>query len=408
MPRLTHSDLRAALRFLAACDAGSGLHAFARSVTAALPAVIPCDLAVFGLVNTRAQTLAAVENPRLTTEADLATFMRVSRQSPNPPLDHFARTGDPEARLISDFVTRRQFHALPVYTDFYRPLRVEFLLGAFIHDSPTAFDGITLSRTRPDFRERDRAVLTVLRPHIIQGYRTAMAVDRLRADLVLATNSREPPGFGLVVLSGNARMRFVSPGVIALLARYFDAHRHADELPDSLARWVRQQVDAIRDASRLPAPQPPFVVERNGGRLIARFLSVARDTWLLLEEPETRAECRRLASLGVSSREARHLCDALWEEEVDPGEPRLREIARRVISLYRDVPCPAQGAAHLTPHEERLLRLLTQGHSYKTAAAAVGSSVHTVAFHMKHIYAKLQVHSKSEAVAKALRDRIVE
>jgi DNA-binding CsgD family transcriptional regulator len=55
----------------------------------------------------------------------------------------------------------------------------------------------------------------------------------------------------------------------------------------------------------------------------------------------------------------------------------------------------------------RLLGLLAEGHSYKTAAATLGSSVNTVAFHMKNIYVKLQVHSKSEAVAKALRNGIV-
>jgi DNA-binding CsgD family transcriptional regulator len=51
--------------------------------------------------------------------------------------------------------------------------------------------------------------------------------------------------------------------------------------------------------------------------------------------------------------------------------------------------------------------LLAEGHSYKTAAEALGKSINTVAFHMKSIYSKLQVHSKSEAVAKALRTRIV-
>jgi DNA-binding NarL/FixJ family response regulator len=55
----------------------------------------------------------------------------------------------------------------------------------------------------------------------------------------------------------------------------------------------------------------------------------------------------------------------------------------------------------------RLLGLLTEGHSYKSAAAALPSSVNTIAFHMKSIYTKLHVHSKSEAVAKALRQRIV-
>jgi DNA-binding NarL/FixJ family response regulator len=89
------------------------------------------------------------------------------------------------------------------------------------------------------------------------------------------------------------------------------------------------------------------------------------------------------------------------------GAPMSPEVASRVIALFRDIRPPAHAEHHLTPHEVRLLGLLAEGHSYKTAAAALGSSVHTVAFHMKHIYTKLQVHSKSEAVAKALRDRIV-
>jgi DNA-binding CsgD family transcriptional regulator len=80
----------------------------------------------------------------------------------------------------------------------------------------------------------------------------------------------------------------------------------------------------------------------------------------------------------------------------------------RVTAWYREVQSLAPAGHRLTPHEVRLLGLLVEGHSYKTAAGVLGSSVHTVAFHMKHIYAKLDVHSKSEAVAKALRDRIVQ
>jgi DNA-binding CsgD family transcriptional regulator len=48
-----------------------------------------------------------------------------------------------------------------------------------------------------------------------------------------------------------------------------------------------------------------------------------------------------------------------------------------------------------------------EGHNYKTAAAELAISVNTVIFHIQNVYRKLQVHSKSEAVAKALRDRIV-
>ncbi len=94
-------------------------------------------------------------------------------------------------------------------------------------------------------------------------------------------------------------------------------------------------------------------------------------------------------------------------EAASGGAPMSPEVARRVITLFREFRPPAQADYELSPHETRLLKLLVEGHNYKTAAASLGVSVNTVAFHMKRIYEKLQVHSKSEAVAKALRDRIV-
>jgi DNA-binding NarL/FixJ family response regulator len=95
------------------------------------------------------------------------------------------------------------------------------------------------------------------------------------------------------------------------------------------------------------------------------------------------------------------------QEVMSGGAPLSPEVATSVVALFKQFRPPHQAEYHLTPHEVRLLNLLAEGHSYKTAAATLGSSVNTVAFHMKSIYLKLQVHSKSEAVAKALRRRIV-
>lgn len=96
------------------------------------------------------------------------------------------------------------------------------------------------------------------------------------------------------------------------------------------------------------------------------------------------------------------------QEAVQGGSPMSPEIARRVIELFRRVHPPAASDHDLTPHEVRILKLLVDGHNYKTAAAELGVSVNTIAFHIKHIYGKLQVHSKSEAVAKALRSGILD
>jgi DNA-binding NarL/FixJ family response regulator len=95
------------------------------------------------------------------------------------------------------------------------------------------------------------------------------------------------------------------------------------------------------------------------------------------------------------------------QEAVAGGAPMSPEVARRVISLFREIRPPERADYDLTPHESRLLKLFVEGHNYKTAAAELDVTVHTVSFHLRRIYDKLQVHSKTEAVAKALRDRLV-
>ena len=95
------------------------------------------------------------------------------------------------------------------------------------------------------------------------------------------------------------------------------------------------------------------------------------------------------------------------KEVSEGGAPMSPEVARRVIRLFQEFRPPKHADHQLTPHQTRLLKLLADGHNYKTAAAELGVTVDTIAFHLRHIYEKLQVHSKSEAVAKALRDRII-
>ncbi|HQU85272.1 MAG TPA: response regulator transcription factor [Pyrinomonadaceae bacterium] len=94
-------------------------------------------------------------------------------------------------------------------------------------------------------------------------------------------------------------------------------------------------------------------------------------------------------------------------EAVSGGAPMSPEVAMRVIKLFREVRPPEKLDHDLTPHETRLLKLLVEGHNYTTAAEELKVSYNTIKFHMRHIYEKLQVHSKSEAVAKALQNRLV-
>jgi len=94
-------------------------------------------------------------------------------------------------------------------------------------------------------------------------------------------------------------------------------------------------------------------------------------------------------------------------EAVAGGAPMSPEVARKVITIFKDFRPPEEVDYDLTPHEVRILKLLVEGHSYKTAAARLNVTPSTISFHLKNIYEKLQVHSKSEAVAKALQYRLI-
>jgi DNA-binding NarL/FixJ family response regulator len=95
------------------------------------------------------------------------------------------------------------------------------------------------------------------------------------------------------------------------------------------------------------------------------------------------------------------------KEAINGGAPMSPEVARRVLAIFREIRPPEHADYQLTAHEKRLLKLLVEGHNFKAIAPQLGVTVHTVAFHMQRIYEKLQVHSKSEAVAKALRERLI-
>jgi DNA-binding NarL/FixJ family response regulator len=95
------------------------------------------------------------------------------------------------------------------------------------------------------------------------------------------------------------------------------------------------------------------------------------------------------------------------KEAAGGGSPMSPEVARRVVSLFREIR-PREGAGyHLTPHEIRLLKLLVEGHNYKTAAAELSLSINTIRFHMKSIYEKLQgplpIRSRSQGASPAHR-----
>ena len=100
------------------------------------------------------------------------------------------------------------------------------------------------------------------------------------------------------------------------------------------------------------------------------------------------------------------LLEAIREAH-EGGSPMSPEIARKVVTLFQKTGRSAKVDETLTPQEVRLLKCLAEGYRYQAAADELHISVNTVRNYIRSIYDKLHVHSKSEAVSKALRGRLI-
>jgi len=85
------------------------------------------------------------------------------------------------------------------------------------------------------------------------------------------------------------------------------------------------------------------------------------------------------------------------------GAPMSPEIARKVLSMFQKFASPQAGESGLSVREIEVLNLLAEGDSYKTCADRLAVSIDTIRFHVRRIYERLHVHSRSEAVSKAIR-----
>ena len=94
-------------------------------------------------------------------------------------------------------------------------------------------------------------------------------------------------------------------------------------------------------------------------------------------------------------------------EAATGGAPMTASIATQVLKMFANMNTKQGEDYNLSDREKQVLQLLVDGYSYKMIASEMFIAIDTVRSHIKKIYEKLHVNSKSEAVAKAFKDKIV-
>lgn len=130
-------------------------------------------------------------------------------------------------------------------------------------------------------------------------------------------------------------------------------------------------------------------------------------TSLAEEEKVFQSICNGACGYMLKKSRPDELLKAIREAH-DGGAPMSPEIARKVITHFQRQPPPADKIdGDLTPQEVRLLQLLSDGFSYQKSGEQMNISINTVRNYIRSIYEKLHVNTKSEAVGKALRHRLI-
>lgn len=97
----------------------------------------------------------------------------------------------------------------------------------------------------------------------------------------------------------------------------------------------------------------------------------------------------------------------LVEQAFGGSSPMSPHIARKVLEMFKQHLPPPKADYNLTPRELEVLDLLIQGFDNKMIAEKLFLSTFTIRAHIRNIYEKLHVHTKSQAVAKALKERVI-
>jgi DNA-binding CsgD family transcriptional regulator len=317
------------------------LDAFAVAAVAGARAIVGCDLAAYHEYDPVDRRAIARDDPAGTITPDLiAAFIRHADQHPTLRA-HLAGHAGPLS--LDDFLSGPALRRLALYDAYYRPLGITQQICFRL---PTGLPGpsvtgVALSRARGSFTDDERLLLDHWRVHLtnaLERERLHERHDRLR-------HAIDDCGLGVVVLDAANQPMLVTPVAEGQLATYLGGGPDG-RLPTPLEGWLRH---------RETAASTPITFEHGGRSLHIRFLAA----------------------------DAPDASDLLLLEEHAPID---RTTAREVFGL--------------TGREAEILELVAAGRSNAATAAELHISPATVKQHLAHVYAKLDVRSRTAAVAR--------
>lgn len=275
------------------------MESFYGSAFSAIHGIIPCERCSFNETNFHpARFLNSIgssqEHKSFTGKflPALNTYLHEHPLTPHLFSDKVQKT--------TDYATKKYFKTTAIYNEYYKHLDIETQMVLALPVSQEKILVLALSKKNPDFSERDRLVLTLLKPHLMNALRNAMEFGFMRLEKELMQKGAEAENQGVILFQQDGEMLCISPFAKEMLKKYFDAtHVIGDTLPGNLLVWFKAEVFPGK------AERAPLTLEKEDKCLKIKLYNdfTSGDFILVLAEMTPSLVSPNLQGYGLSCRE---------------------------------------------------------------------------------------------------------
>lgn len=335
MEHLTEKDLRQLSEFLRELYQLRSHDEFTTHLVAALPSITKGEFTSYNEFHSngkegvvKSDQLPYIPNPKFYAEI----LNRYAKQ--HPFLTHLKRTKDGSARMLSDFLAIREFRQTPLYNEFYKPLHIPYF--AVMALSVNQHTTITLSRHQDgrEFSEKTRTTLNTIRPHVLQGFRNALAITHLQDQLAGLNQAMEDARQALLAVTPEGRIKWATPSAYVRMREYgFRVRNGSDWLPSRLREWMIHQQRQLDSPAEVATPMSPLKITCGTASLSIRLVRNGSQSLLLLEEQRSSLDRQGLHALGLTMRET-EILDWVAQGKTNPEIGTILGISPRTVQKH--------------------------------------------------------------------------
>lgn len=376
METLSHNDMLALNRVVGEIYAARDMKSFYRSAFSTIQGIIPSEICSFNdtILNPPPRFLNAINASQDHSEVFKKLHPVLNTHLHEHPIA--AQFFSDSVFKTTDFASMSHFKATAIYNEYYRHLDVETQIGLSIPVSQEKVSLFALGRKCPDFSERDRLMLTLLRPHLISAFRNVTELGRIILERDLLQKGAEAERQGAVLFQSDGMILCISPFAKEMLERYFDAAIvEGDTLPGRLLQWFKTEANppfAKGGNFKSPPLKKGFIPER----VVSGGFSKQVEREPLTIEKEGR--CLKIKLLNDFT-----TGDYIFVMTETDDSLILQNLQRYNLSC----------------REAEVLKLLSIGKTNVEIAVILGLSKRTVEKHLERIFTKLGVETRTAAAA---------